>query len=150
MSVLEAVDKLTDVFERLEELGADTAETRAAEILHGLGFTKSMMEKKCRDFSGKPVNNFSESIFYMRGLLFFRWLEDANRSCSCFILETVPVAAGRTYESSGSGRLRMVGRGTEDVSGGARLTSWSIGMNPDLFIAGTSESWSSCRTRKIS
>jgi len=48
----EAIDKLTDVFERLEELGADTAETRAAEILHGLGFTKAMMQKQCRDFSG--------------------------------------------------------------------------------------------------
>jgi ATP-binding cassette subfamily F protein 2 len=48
----EAIDKLTDVFERLDELGADTAETRAAEILHGLGFTKAMMQKKCRDFSG--------------------------------------------------------------------------------------------------
>jgi len=48
----EAVDKLMDVYERLEELGADTAETRAAAILHGLGFTKAMMQKQCRDFSG--------------------------------------------------------------------------------------------------
>jgi ATP-binding cassette subfamily F protein 2 len=48
----EAVDKLMDVYERLEELGAETAETRAAEILHGLGFTKAMMQKQCRDFSG--------------------------------------------------------------------------------------------------
>jgi ATP-binding cassette subfamily F protein 2 len=48
----ESIDKLTEVYERLEELGADTAETRAAEILHGLGFTKAMMQKKCRDFSG--------------------------------------------------------------------------------------------------
>lgn len=48
----EAVDKLMDVYERLEELGADTAGTRAAEILHGLGFTKTMMQKPCKDFSG--------------------------------------------------------------------------------------------------
>jgi len=48
----EAVDKLMDVYERLEELGAETAETRAAAILHGLGFTKSMMQKQCKDFSG--------------------------------------------------------------------------------------------------
>jgi len=48
----EAIDKLMDVYERLEELGAETAGTRAAEILHGLGFTKAMMQKPCRDFSG--------------------------------------------------------------------------------------------------
>jgi len=48
----EAIDKLMDVYERLEELGAETAETRAAAILHGLGFTKSMMQKQCKDFSG--------------------------------------------------------------------------------------------------
>jgi ATP-binding cassette subfamily F protein 2 len=48
----EAMDKLMDVYERLDELGAETAETRAAEILHGLGFTKAMMQKQCRDFSG--------------------------------------------------------------------------------------------------
>jgi ATP-binding cassette subfamily F protein 2 len=48
----EAVDKLMDVYERLEELGAETAETRAAAILHGLGFTKMTMKKQCKDFSG--------------------------------------------------------------------------------------------------
>ncbi|XP_042228456.1 ATP-binding cassette sub-family F member 2-like isoform X2 [Homarus americanus] len=48
----EAQEQLLDIYERLEELGADTAEAKAAFILHGLGFTHSMMEKKCRDFSG--------------------------------------------------------------------------------------------------
>ena len=41
-----------DVFERLEDLDADKAETRAAEILNGLGFTPSMQLKKTKDFSG--------------------------------------------------------------------------------------------------
>lgn len=41
-----------DVYERLEEIGSDLAEVKAAEILHGLGFSKSMMQKKCKDFSG--------------------------------------------------------------------------------------------------
>jgi len=36
----------------LDALDADTAETRAAEILHGLGFTNEMMRKKTKDFSG--------------------------------------------------------------------------------------------------
>ncbi|KAB7494813.1 ATP-binding cassette sub-family F member 2 [Armadillidium nasatum] len=48
----EAQDELMDVYDRLEELGADTAEAKAAYILHGLGFTHDMMNKKCRDFSG--------------------------------------------------------------------------------------------------
>ncbi len=37
---------------RLDEIDADTAETRAAEILAGLGFTPEMQDKACKDFSG--------------------------------------------------------------------------------------------------
>lgn len=48
----EGSDRLMDVFERLEDLDADKAETRAAEILSGLGFTPSMQIKKTKDFSG--------------------------------------------------------------------------------------------------
>ena len=32
-------EELMDVYERLDELGADTAEAKAGYILHGLGFT---------------------------------------------------------------------------------------------------------------
>jgi ATP-binding cassette subfamily F protein 2 len=45
-------DRLMDIYERLEELDASTAETKAARILHGLGFTHEMQHRKCRDFSG--------------------------------------------------------------------------------------------------
>ncbi|XP_071514470.1 ATP-binding cassette sub-family F member 2 [Panulirus ornatus] len=48
----ETQEQLMDIYDRLEDLGADTAEAKAAFILHGLGFTHAMMEKKCRDFSG--------------------------------------------------------------------------------------------------
>ena len=48
----EVNDRLTSLYERLEELDAELAEVRAARILHGLGFTKSMQQKKIRDFSG--------------------------------------------------------------------------------------------------
>lgn len=41
-----------DVYERLDDISADTAEARAANILHGLGFTKEMQNKKTKDFSG--------------------------------------------------------------------------------------------------
>lgn len=41
-----------EVYERLEELDAATAEVRAAEILHGLGFSKAMMAQKVKNFSG--------------------------------------------------------------------------------------------------
>ena len=37
---------------RLEELGSDQTEARAASILHGLGFTKDMQAKKTKEFSG--------------------------------------------------------------------------------------------------
>lgn len=41
-----------ELYERLEELDADKAEMRASRILHGLGFTKTMQQKKLKDFSG--------------------------------------------------------------------------------------------------
>lgn len=48
----EAHDQLMDVYERLDDMDAEKAEVKAAQILHGLGFSKTMMEKKCKDFSG--------------------------------------------------------------------------------------------------
>lgn len=48
----EGSERLLDIFERLEDLDADRAETRAAEILDGLGFTPSMQQTKTKDFSG--------------------------------------------------------------------------------------------------
>ncbi|CDW56946.1 ATP binding cassette sub family F [Trichuris trichiura] len=48
----ESSDKLMDIYDRLEDISADTAEARAAEILFGLGFTNEMMHRPCKDFSG--------------------------------------------------------------------------------------------------
>ncbi|GBL81662.1 ATP-binding cassette sub-family F member 2 [Araneus ventricosus] len=41
-----------DIYERLDEIGADKAQAKAAYILHGLGFSKQMQQKQCKDFSG--------------------------------------------------------------------------------------------------
>lgn len=48
----ESQEQLMDVYERLDAMGADTAEKKAGYILHGLGFDKKMQAKKCKDFSG--------------------------------------------------------------------------------------------------
>ncbi|XP_063964284.1 ATP-binding cassette sub-family F member 2-like [Lytechinus pictus] len=48
----EAEDRLLDIYDRLDELDADKAEVNAGRILHGLGFTKEMMQTKTKDFSG--------------------------------------------------------------------------------------------------
>ncbi|KAK6020834.1 ABC transporter, ATP-binding protein, partial [Ostertagia ostertagi] len=48
----ESQERLMDIYERLDDMDATLAEKRAAEILHGLGFTKTMQMKKCKDFSG--------------------------------------------------------------------------------------------------
>lgn len=45
-------EQLMDIYERLDDMNADTAEARAAYILHGLGFTPDMQIKKTKDFSG--------------------------------------------------------------------------------------------------
>ena len=46
------LDALNSVYERLDDLDADTAEVRARSILSGLGFSHEMQEKVTRDFSG--------------------------------------------------------------------------------------------------
>eukprot|EP00559_Dactyliosolen_fragilissimus_P009132 CAMPEP_0184871868 /NCGR_PEP_ID=MMETSP0580-20130426/40966_1 /TAXON_ID=1118495 /ORGANISM="Dactyliosolen fragilissimus" /LENGTH=787 /DNA_ID=CAMNT_0027374587 /DNA_START=165 /DNA_END=2528 /DNA_ORIENTATION=+ len=46
------MDMISAVYERLDALDADTAETRARGILKGLGFTHEMQGKFTKDFSG--------------------------------------------------------------------------------------------------
>lgn len=48
----DAHEYLMEVYDRLDELGSDTAEFKASHILKGLGFDQQMMHKKCKDFSG--------------------------------------------------------------------------------------------------
>jgi ATP-binding cassette subfamily F protein 2 len=48
----DAMERLTQVYERLEELDAATAEVRASKILSGLGFTPEKQNKKTKEFSG--------------------------------------------------------------------------------------------------
>jgi len=48
----ESQDYLMQIYERLDELGSDTAEARASHLLSGLQFTHEMQNKKCKDFSG--------------------------------------------------------------------------------------------------
>ncbi|KAF9577894.1 hypothetical protein BGW38_006617 [Lunasporangiospora selenospora] len=43
---------LDDAYERIEELDPSTFETRASQLLHGLGFTKKDMLKPTKDMSG--------------------------------------------------------------------------------------------------
>mmetsp|Transcript_10800 Transcript_10800/g.20530 ORF Transcript_10800/g.20530 Transcript_10800/m.20530 type:complete len:455 (-) Transcript_10800:329-1693(-) len=43
---------LSEVYERLEDMGSDTADTRAATILAGLGFDHEMQNQPTREFSG--------------------------------------------------------------------------------------------------
>ena len=45
-------DRLNEIYERLEQLDAATAEARAASILTGLGFSAEMQKKATKDFSG--------------------------------------------------------------------------------------------------
>lgn len=48
----EIMDALNSVYERLDDLDADTAEIRARSILNGLGFSHQMQGKVTQDFSG--------------------------------------------------------------------------------------------------
>ncbi|KAH8043820.1 ATPase [Aureococcus anophagefferens] len=48
----DATERLTVLYERLEELDSATAETSACAILTGLGFSPERQQQKTRDFSG--------------------------------------------------------------------------------------------------
>ncbi|CAI4229106.1 unnamed protein product [Auanema sp. JU1783] len=48
----ESQDTLMDVYDRLDAMDANLAEKKAAELLYGLGFSRKMQLKKCKDFSG--------------------------------------------------------------------------------------------------
>lgn len=48
----ESQEQLIDIYERLDDMGADRARAKAGYILHGLGFDKAMQNKLCKDFSG--------------------------------------------------------------------------------------------------
>ena len=43
---------MTSIYERLDEIDPNTFEVRAAELLHGLGFSKAMMARQTKDMSG--------------------------------------------------------------------------------------------------
>jgi len=45
-------DNLQDIYDRLEILDPLTFQSRASSLLHGLGFSREMMEKKTKDLSG--------------------------------------------------------------------------------------------------
>ncbi|CAL8461952.1 g1483 [Coccomyxa elongata] len=45
-------DRLAEIYERLAEMGADSAKSRASKILHGLGFTETMQRRSTNEFSG--------------------------------------------------------------------------------------------------
>lgn len=46
-------ERLEAIYDRLDELDPTTFETRAATLLHGLGFNRVMMERKTKDMSGE-------------------------------------------------------------------------------------------------
>lgn len=48
----DALERLNQIYERLEELDSATAETRCSKILSGLGFSPDAQNKKTREFSG--------------------------------------------------------------------------------------------------
>ncbi|CAI9111325.1 OLC1v1011527C1 [Oldenlandia corymbosa var. corymbosa] len=48
----DAGEKLAELYEKLELLGSDAAESQASKILAGLGFTKEMQARATKSFSG--------------------------------------------------------------------------------------------------
>eukprot|EP00878_Enallax_costatus_P012163 GHUV01012701.1.p1 GENE.GHUV01012701.1~~GHUV01012701.1.p1 ORF type:complete len:619 (+),score=239.98 GHUV01012701.1:878-2734(+) len=48
----EASHRLNEIYERMQEIGASTAESRASKILHGLGFSTAMQRRPTSSFSG--------------------------------------------------------------------------------------------------
>uniref|UniRef100_A0A672I1H4 ATP-binding cassette sub-family F member 2 n=1 Tax=Salarias fasciatus TaxID=181472 RepID=A0A672I1H4_SALFA len=72
-------EKLMELYERLEELDADKAEVRASRILHGLGFSAAMQQKKLKDFSGGWRMRVALASF--KGLKLLRSCHGATEMC---------------------------------------------------------------------
>lgn len=89
------MDRVQQVYERLEEMDATTAEVRACSILSGLGFTKAMMAKKTREFSGgwRMRIALARALFISPTLLLLdeptNHLGACMRVCVCFVLEVL-------------------------------------------------------------
>ncbi|KXZ55387.1 hypothetical protein GPECTOR_3g513 [Gonium pectorale] len=47
-----AQERLNEIYERMAQIGAASAESRASKILHGLGFTDLMQRRSTQSFSG--------------------------------------------------------------------------------------------------
>jgi ATP-binding cassette subfamily F protein 3 len=48
----EESDRLTEIYEKLDEIDADQAEPKARVLLHGLGFTQTMQDQPTKNLSG--------------------------------------------------------------------------------------------------
>ncbi len=45
-----AQERLNEIYERMAQIGAASAESRASKILHGLGFTEAMQRRTTTSF----------------------------------------------------------------------------------------------------
>ncbi len=52
VAVCEDAQRITDIYQRLEDIRAYSAEARAASILSGLGFDNNAQQRPCYEFSG--------------------------------------------------------------------------------------------------
>lgn len=81
---------LHEVYERLQEIDADGAVTRAGVILAGLGFDKTMMDKATKEFSGgwRMRIALAQALFCEPDLLLVSVLRSRVVSCVCVLLAT--------------------------------------------------------------
>ena len=102
----EIMEALNGVYERLDDLDADTAEIRARSILSGLGFSHEMQSKVTKDFSGGWRMRGELLCFWVRASFPQYFIHKFSRShlhisfigTSTFY-STCVLVAGRTNES---------------------------------------------------
>lgn len=89
-------ERLMDVYERLDELDASTAETKAARILHGLGNGHlNVLTPLVYSLVRFLTRDATQEMFR-----FFRWMEDEGFARSGSLCEATPTPTGRTNQSS--------------------------------------------------
>ena len=87
------IEALNSVYERLDDLDADTAEMRARSILQGLGFSHEMQSKVTKDFSGGWRMRVS-----LARALFIQPVWYVNTSVFRFLFCFLFVASGSYYD----------------------------------------------------
>jgi hypothetical protein len=110
-------ERLEAIYDRLDELDPNTFESRAAELLHGLGFSRVMMERKTKDMSG-------EGACCLRRIMSRCMTSHSYIELACFLMVG---CAMDILSGEGDANMQLVWYFQRLLAMGSVGTAWSLG-----------------------